>query len=179
MPALLLEGEARTRALGQSLARRLASGPACPALYLYGPMGAGKTTLVRALVAALPGSEAAEVGSPSFNLVNYYPTRPRVAHFDLYRLDERAAMDPGEEFWDCLEDSRGLLVVEWAERLAPLGKNVEPPELLRLRLAPQGPEGRLAVLEPHGPRSEHFTQLIVEDMQPVAEVHISSMRDVP
>jgi tRNA threonylcarbamoyladenosine biosynthesis protein TsaE len=65
---------------------------------LRGDLGSGKTTFVRGLVAALPGGEEAEVASPSFNLVNVYPTRPEVVHMDLYRLRGGEAGELFEEY---------------------------------------------------------------------------------
>lgn len=99
--------------LGLALARtRCASGGPVP-LLLSGPLGAGKTTLVRGLVNALPGAHEAEVSSPSFNIVNLYPTRPQVAHFDLYRVAGAAP----EELLDALEAKDVLVVAEWMENL--------------------------------------------------------------
>ena len=72
--------------------------------------------MVRALVESLPGAEQAEVTSPSFNIVNLYPTTPPVAHFDLYRL-ENGRMD--DEIFEILESGRTWNVVEWADRLSP------------------------------------------------------------
>jgi tRNA threonylcarbamoyladenosine biosynthesis protein TsaE len=103
------------QALGALLGRGLAAAPQPVALLLQGPLGAGKTTLVRGLVSALPGAEEAEVSSPSFNLVNLYPTRPQVAHFDLYRLEVGPAP---EEFEELLGQAGTLLVAEWIERIA-------------------------------------------------------------
>lgn len=121
--ALLLPDEQATRELGALLARSLSGVGAYPeggsgsggsvSLLLQGGLGSGKTTLVRGFVAALPGAQQAEVSSPSFNLMNIYPTTPQVAHFDLYRSLGHAP----EEFHDALDD-RGLLVVaEWIENI--------------------------------------------------------------
>jgi len=115
-----------TLALGAALGHSLAAAPAPPALLLAGPLGSGKTTLVRGLVSALPGADEAEVASPSFNLVNLYPTRPRVAHFDLYRLD---AAPPPEEFEELLGQPGTLLVAEWIDRVA---EKLWPDEALHL-----------------------------------------------
>ena len=87
---LTLETPAATAAMAQAFARAAAAADVLPAVLMNGQLGAGKTTFVRALVELLPGSENAEVGSPSFNLVNLYPTTPPVAHFDLLlRSEER------------------------------------------------------------------------------------------
>jgi tRNA threonylcarbamoyladenosine biosynthesis protein TsaE len=109
----LPDGEA-TMLAGRLLAERLPETGPYPPIMLRGDLGAGKTTFVRGLAGALPGGENAEVSSPSFNIVNYYPTEPEVAHFDLYRL-ERAA--PEDELLESLECENRLTVVEWVQYL--------------------------------------------------------------
>ena len=103
----------RTALLGGFLARavRLCNPGA---LLLYGPLGAGKTTLVRFLVRALPGGDTAEVASPSFTIANIYCTAPVVHHFDLYRLEAGMREEALEESFDAPSI---LTVVEWPERL--------------------------------------------------------------
>jgi len=115
-----------TLLLGAALGRGLAGTVTPVALLLQGPLGSGKTTLVRGLVSALPGAEQAEVSSPSFNLVNIYPTRPQVAHFDLYRLD---TAHPLEEFEELLGAPGTLLVAEWIDRV---DEKLWPDEALRV-----------------------------------------------
>jgi ATPase, YjeE family len=111
--ALLLPDEEATLLLGALLARS-ACGVAHPAaLLLQGDLGSGKTTLVRGLVGELPGANESEVSSPSFNLVNLYPTTPPVAHFDLYRTPGNTP----EEFYDCVEDQHTLIVAEWIDSI--------------------------------------------------------------
>jgi tRNA threonylcarbamoyl adenosine modification protein YjeE len=85
---------------------------------LRGEVGAGKTTLARALIAALLGDCAAEVPSPTFSLSQVYETpRLTVTHFDFYRL---ASADEAREvgFDEALEN--GAAIVEWPERAAVL-----------------------------------------------------------
>ncbi len=131
---LYLPAPGDTLALGAALGRALSTQPHPPALLLSGPLGAGKTTLVRGLVSALPGAEAAEVASPSFNIVNLYPTRPKVAHFDLYRISGAAP----EEFLELTDDPGCLVVAEWAENIL---RQELPPEALNLAWEPV-PSGR-------------------------------------
>lgn len=135
---LFLHDAEQTLALGAVLGRALAqscraSGGPVP-LLLSGPLGAGKTTLVRGLVAALPGAQEAEVSSPSFNIVNLYPTRPQVAHFDLYRVAGSAP----EEFLDALDAKNVLVLAEWIENLP---RHEWPEDALQLIWSPV-PSGR-------------------------------------
>lgn len=83
-----------------------------------GEMGAGKTTLIKALCRAL--GVVSMVQSPTFSIVNEYTTHEghSVYHFDCYRLrNEAEALDIGiEEYFD----SRDYCFVEWPERIASL-----------------------------------------------------------
>jgi hypothetical protein len=84
---------------------------------LSGELGAGKTTLARALIGALRGDDA-EVASPSFPLVQTYDTpRMDVAHFDLYRLRGPAELDE-IGFLDATSERPGgpLVLIEWPDR---------------------------------------------------------------
>ena len=136
---MILKDEAATARLGAAIAAALKPGEA---VCLSGPLGAGKSTLARALVRALttPGED---VPSPTFTLVQFYDGRGlKVAHFDLYRLS-----DPDEAYEigldEALED--GAAVIEWPERLA--GRL--PPDRLDVEIEFSG-EGRRARLTPHG-----------------------------
>jgi len=101
--------------LAELLALKLRKGDV---VALSGELGAGKTTLTRALIRALPGAGAAEVTSPTFALMNVYETpRLTVTHCDLYRLG-----GPEEEIELGLEEAAemGVLIVEWPERSVAL-----------------------------------------------------------
>lgn len=130
---MILDSEAATAAAGASLAERVRPGDI---ITLDGPLGAGKTTLVRGLLHAL-GHEA-EVPSPSFSLIQPYEGLALpVLHVDLYRLE-----DP-EELWELgLETAAdGLLIVEWPDRA---GAEVFPTALrLILSIEPDGETRRL------------------------------------
>ena len=146
---LELADEAATLALGRRLGAFLGRpGPEKPdirVLLLYGDLGSGKTTLTRGIADVLAGKENAEVTSPSFTLCNIYPTRPAIAHCDLYRSGEAAQEALPEEAENVLE-AGGCVVVEWAERLAP--ENL-PSERLDIRLQ-ACKDTRLATLTAHG-----------------------------
>ncbi|MBG0789318.1 MAG: tRNA (adenosine(37)-N6)-threonylcarbamoyltransferase complex ATPase subunit type 1 TsaE [Desulfovibrionaceae bacterium] len=132
-----------TLRLGRVLAEALARAPNPPALLLQGDLGSGKTTLVRGFVESLPGSDMAEVSSPSFNIFNLYPTTPPVAHFDLYRLE--GAM-PDDALFECLEDEEAITVVEWIQFL---DRELWPEEALFLQWTPSE-TGRSLVLHAMG-----------------------------
>ncbi len=147
-----------TRTLGRLLAHGLPSAPPYPALLLEGDLGAGKTTLTRALVEALPGGDQAEPASPSFNIMNLYPTTPPVAHFDLYRLAGARLDDDAAEQ---LEDPAVLAVVEWAQFLAPAER---PADALTLRWQP-APTGRRLELTASGPAAHALLARLAPDLE--------------
>ncbi|HKE56844.1 MAG TPA: tRNA (adenosine(37)-N6)-threonylcarbamoyltransferase complex ATPase subunit type 1 TsaE [Pyrinomonadaceae bacterium] len=99
--------------LGFQLGSRLQGGEI---LLLSGPLGAGKTLLVKGVCAAL-GLDEEDVTSPSFTLVNPYDGRLRLYHIDLYRLDEGASAAHAVDLDDLLVDEAAVIVIEWAERM--------------------------------------------------------------
>ncbi len=80
-----------TRRFGASLAAALSPGQL---VILNGPLGAGKTFLVRSVLRKLGLSAGEAVTSPTFSLVHEYDTYPRVFHADLYRLKDERDLDP-------------------------------------------------------------------------------------
>ncbi|MFO1184738.1 MAG: tRNA (adenosine(37)-N6)-threonylcarbamoyltransferase complex ATPase subunit type 1 TsaE [Bauldia sp.] len=105
-----LAGEAATARLAEDVAACLRRGDA---VALRGELGAGKTAFARAVIRALANDTAVEVPSPTYTLVQTYPTsRFAVAHYDLYRLS--AAGQVAElGLADALAD--GVVLIEWPE----------------------------------------------------------------
>jgi len=131
---LYLADEQATRDLGARLGAAACAGDV---IALHGELGAGKTTLVHGLAAAL--AIEGPVPSPTFVLVREYEGRLRLWHVDAYRLtDSDEALAIGLD--ECLPGD-GVTCVEWAERIADL----LPPDTLEVRLANAG-DGREARL---------------------------------
>jgi tRNA threonylcarbamoyladenosine biosynthesis protein TsaE len=120
--------------LGRQLAGLLRVGDV---VALSGELGAGKTTLARAILAQLGLQEDAP--SPTFTLVQTYDLVLPVWHVDLYRLEGAAqVLELGLD--EAFETA--LCLIEWPERLG----DALPEDALVIRLEPDG-EGRLALLD--------------------------------
>ena len=91
----------------------------CAVMTFQGPIGAGKTTLIRAFLQRLGVTEP--IVSPTFTYVSRYRTASgrSVYHFDLYRI-ERAAQFESMGFLDYLYEPGALIIVEWPEVIASL-----------------------------------------------------------
>lgn len=134
--------EAATLRLGAALAQGARNGLV---LHLIGELGAGKTALVRGLLAAL--GHRGRVKSPTYTLVEPYDlSRLYLYHFDFYRFKDKSEwLNSGfqEHF-----GPEALCVVEWPEKA---GEAIAPPDLqIRLGYAATGREARLDARSPPG-----------------------------
>ena len=133
---LTTESEEDTRLEAAKFASTLAAGAV---LLLSGDLGSGKTAFVRGVAQGL-GIDPDEVTSPTFTLVHEYRGgRLPLVHVDLYRL-EQADLD--EIGLDPDLASRGVLAIEWAERLT---RAIEGS--LRIRIADEGGDRRSITIE--------------------------------
>jgi tRNA threonylcarbamoyladenosine biosynthesis protein TsaE len=143
---------AATRAFGRRLGGLLFPGAV---VALVGPLGAGKTQLARALAEGLGVRDPRVVTSPTFVLLQEYPARLPVYHFDAYRLRGEAEFaDLGAEEYFA---AGGVCLVEWADRVA----GCLPPEQLRITLEVTGETSRRATLEAFGPAHEQVVRQFV------------------
>jgi tRNA threonylcarbamoyladenosine biosynthesis protein TsaE len=129
----------QTFELGHMIGSRLQGGEI---LLLSGPLGAGKTILVKGLCAAL-GIDEEDVTSPSFTLVNPYDGRLKLYHLDLYRLDEGASAAHAVDLDDLLSDKDSVIVIEWAERM---GRYPLPADVWKIEIAGDGDDARRIVI---------------------------------
>ena len=137
MRIALADADATGR-LGAAIAPLLEAGES---VLLYGPLGMGKSTLARGLIRALTRPDE-DVPSPTFTLVQFYPSDPPVAHFDLYRLTR-----PDEAFEIGLDEAldEGCAVIEWPERLGDDLDRALGPDRLHVQLEEAG-DGRVATV---------------------------------
>jgi len=135
-----LKGLQETIALGQTL---LDKDPLMEILLLEGPLGAGKTSLVKGIALALQIQEP--ITSPTFALAQHYSEGKRpLVHLDLYRLE--TTQEAEHLFFEEEEEalSKGaLIVIEWPERIKIKFSNAWKVKLSYLKN-----EGRLAHVRP-------------------------------
>ncbi|SFS15187.1 tRNA threonylcarbamoyladenosine biosynthesis protein TsaE [Granulicella pectinivorans] len=107
-----------TLGLGEMVSEILRS--AGKLIILRGDLGAGKTTLVKGIAAALGAATEEDVVSPTFTLVHTFPGRKvTLYHLDVYRLEtERELATLGIE--EMVEDPNALVIVEWGEKFPSL-----------------------------------------------------------
>jgi tRNA threonylcarbamoyladenosine biosynthesis protein TsaE len=127
-----LENEQATRVFGQRIAQRIKPGAV---VYLYGDLGAGKTTLVRSILQSIVPN--LRVKSPTYAIVEPYEiNQTRYYHLDLYRIGSKQELyDLGLE--DVFEVGT-VCFIEWPER----GAGVLPPATMTIHLTSQD-AGRL------------------------------------
>lgn len=128
---------AQTEAIAADLAQQLSPGTC---IALHGALGAGKTQFVRGLVRALGGNPR-QVSSPTYVLLHVYqtPNMP-VFHLDAYRVegsDDFEAIGFSE-----LLDQKGVVIVEWASRVASL----LPANTINISLHATSPRKRVITL---------------------------------
>ena len=101
-----------TLILGEKIGRHLEAGDI---VFLFGDLGAGKTTLTQGIARGLGVAKEEYVRSPTFTLVNQYKGKVPVFHIDLYRIASSHELE--ELGLEEVFSSEGIAIVEWAEKL--------------------------------------------------------------
>lgn len=110
-------GPGETEALGERLGTELVPGDV---VLVSGPLGAGKTTLIRGICRALGVTEG--VTSPTFTIGHRYEGRIPVSHLDLYRIADLEAEDPA--LLDDYVDADTIALIEWPLAAEPVLERV-------------------------------------------------------
>jgi tRNA threonylcarbamoyladenosine biosynthesis protein TsaE len=146
---LLITDEAGMLALGRRMAAHLGAGGV---IFLYGELGAGKTTLARGILQALGAGP--RIKSPTYTLVEPYELPGRMAyHFDLYRLadaEELAFLGIRDYF-----DPQAVVLVEWPER----GAGMLPAADVVVRIHYHGQGRRVEMIPGGGGRHDWLAEL--------------------
>ena len=141
----------QTEAFGRRLGALLFPGAV---VALVGRLGAGKTHLTRAIAEGLDVRNPAAVNSPTFVLIQEYPARLPIYHFDAYRLSgprEFAELGVDEYF-----RGDGVCVVEWADRVEP----TLPADHLRIEIETLDESRRRFHLTATGPRHAELLAIV-------------------
>lgn len=115
---------------------------------LVGDVGAGKTTLAKALAQGMGISEP--VSSPSYTLSQIYeaPSNLRMAHYDFYRLDNPGIL--ANELAETMIDDNTVTVIEWGDILS----GILPKDHLSIRITPLAETSRKLTFTSGGNRSD-------------------------
>lgn len=141
-----------TRLLAQRCAAVLQGGEV---LFLYGPIGAGKTVFVKGLADALgmPSSPT----SASFSLMKRYRKGKKVLyHLDLFRLEENEIFNLGLE--EILEEEKAIIVVEWPQA----ARRMFPPDRLEMEFVLAGGDERCIYLRSGGAVSARLAEQLCQ-----------------
>jgi tRNA threonylcarbamoyladenosine biosynthesis protein TsaE len=150
---LEIASEQAMNALGIEIAATIVQLSAPLVVFLYGDLGAGKTTLSRGVLRGL--GHVGAVKSPTYTLVEPYESEiGRVFHFDLYRLKDPEELEH-MGFRDYLAEAR-LCLLEWPEN----GRGFLPQPDLTVKIAPSA-EGRCVTLQ----ASNKMGQLLVDGVK--------------
>jgi len=124
---------------------------------LWGDLGAGKTTLVK-WVAAAVGIDPADVVSPTFGLIHEHPMPAGgrvIVHADMYRLSGVAEL--AETGWEDALSGAGWVFVEWPERITA----ALPDERIDVAIAIDSPTARTLTFRGHGDRPQAAVAALV------------------
>ena len=164
----MLRSAADTNRLGRIIGAALSGGET---LALQGPVGAGKTTLVRGIAEGL-GGDPNVVASPTFTLIHTYRGRLPLIHADLYRIQSEAdvrSLGLDEYFADMT-----VTAIEWADK----SPGALPPDRLEIHLSHRTPNTRHLFLQALGPLSTTLLRRIRAIHTPVSPNRVLNRKSV-
>ncbi len=126
-----------TEELGARLGRQLRPGAV---IAFYGDLGAGKTAFTRGLARGLGIEDP--ITSPTYTIVNEYPGKIPLFHFDMYRLT--SSEDLFDIGWEDYLTRGGVIAVEWSERVEDA---LEDALKIDIRRDPERDNGRRIIIE--------------------------------
>lgn len=146
------ESAEQTFAIGFAVGEKAGEGDV---FALSGELGAGKTCFTGGLARGLGVGDQYTITSPTFTLINEYPGRCRLYHFDVYRLNQIGELD--DLGYDEYVSGKGVVVIEWAEKIT----NALPPESILISFAYVNENKRIISIS--GPRKR--VQDLVKDIK--------------
>ena len=163
---LVSSSHQQTDRLGQVLGRTLRGGET---IALYGPLGAGKTALVRGIAQGLGASPTA-VTSPTFVVIHEYQGRLPLAHVDLYRIRSPREL----ESTGLIEYLSGQTVtaIEWADK----GHTALPQDRIEITLNHRAARSRTIQLSAMGPKSDEVLALARRQYSKTSKIHRAAPR---
>ncbi len=128
----------KTMDLGAAIGRQLRGGEV---IALVGPLGSGKTHLIKGIAAGAGAKDRQEVNSPTFVIINEYEGRVRVYHIDAYRVTSLAEFEMLG--FDDLLAPESVVVIEWADKVEGIVSQTHP---IHIELRHEGRTRRTIVL---------------------------------
>ena len=125
---------AGTIELGKKIGQCLKGGEI---IALVGPLGSGKTHLIKGIAAGAGAQDPQHVNSPTFVIVNEYEARFHIYHIDAYRIDSPSDFDSLGFDDYCCPDS--VVLIEWADKVSTQLTGID---LINIRLEHEGQKSR-------------------------------------
>ncbi len=116
----ILNSPQETLEFGQKLGAKLRGGEV---IAVCGPLGSGKTHLIKGIAAGAGAENPTNVNSPTFVIVNEYSGRLDIFHIDAYRLDSIAEFEMLGFDDYCRPDS--VVLIEWADKIESALKGID------------------------------------------------------